>query len=186
MIRTKAAAAALATAALIGAPLAAHAGTVDSTTAKDRRGDIEGNKKMRSAKSIDLTRMTYKHVKAGGEDYLVAQYKVRSAFGRKAGRFQVFATTSDAFVFQSHFKPNGTVDVYSYDAEEMISCEGATEKIDRRRDLVTQRVPASCLGSATEGDFTSITAVFSPRADKMVLDFGPFQDFSWGSSTVIE
>jgi hypothetical protein len=184
MIRTKAAAAALATAALLGAPLAAHAGTVDSTAVKDRKGDVDGNKKMRSAKSIDLTRVTYKHVVAGGEDHLVVQYKVRQAFGRKAGRVQSFITIGEAFSLQSHFRPNGTVDVWSDDLEETVPCEGATERIDRRRDLVTQRVPAACLGEATKGELSSAAFVFAPRSGKLALDFTDFREFSWGPTVV--
>jgi hypothetical protein len=184
MIRTKAAAAVLATAALLGAPLAAHAGTVDSTSVKDRKGDVDGNKKMRSGKSIDLSRVTYKHVEAGGQDYLVAQYKVRAAFGRKPGRLQAFATQSESFVFQSHFRPNGTVEVWSDEMEELVTCEGATEKIDRRRDVVTQRVPATCLGGVTEGDLSSVAFVFATRGEKLALDFSRFREFSWGPTVV--
>lgn len=184
MIRTTAAVAALVTAALLGAPLAAHAGIVDSTSMKDPRGDVEGNKKMRAGKSIDLTRVTYKHVEADGEELLVAQYEMRNAFGRDGRTFQAYATQSEGFVFQSHFRPNGTVEVWSDEAEELVTCEGATETIDRRRDRVTQRVPVSCLGSATEGELAAVAVVV--RGDKVAIDFSRFRQFSWGSSTVIE
>ena len=124
-------------------------------------------------------------VEADGQDYLVAEYKVRAAFGRKAGRVQSFTTGGEAFYFQSHFRSNGTVDVWSDDFEEMVPCEGATEKIDRRRDLVTQRVPAACLGEATDGELSSAAFVFAPRSGKLAVDFtDDFREFSWGSTVV--
>jgi hypothetical protein len=182
MIRTQAAVAALAAVALLGAPLAAQAGTVASKSMKDGKGDVAGAKKLRQAKSVDLSRVTYKHVEAGGEDFLVVQYKIRAAFGRKAGLVQSFSTRSDTIYFQSRSRSNGTVGVWTDELEDTVPCDGATEKVDRRRDIVTQRVPASCLGGVTKGNLTSEALVLAPRSKKVAVDFSDdSRRFSWGT-----